>query len=215
MEHSEQQPRLRLEPEQRRAPSTPSLRFSVRGGRRRVTFKKPSILKWQIALSVVIFTAALIGRQWTALDGVMTQIEAGITVSASENPMVFDGLTYLNGLWDDSVAVMAPVDVTPVLSGKVTRLTQYDEPTYDVEATDDQVCALADGQVFYLGEDQERGTYVVVNHSGGYRSYYWQMTPQVSVGDQVETGDVLGSCAGAYQLQLRCGTTAVALPQQT
>jgi murein DD-endopeptidase MepM/ murein hydrolase activator NlpD len=50
--------------------------------------------------------------------------------------------------------------------------------------------------VAYVGEQDESGFLIVVNHVNGFQTRYAQVVaPQVSAGNQVQTGQMLGTAA--------------------
>jgi murein DD-endopeptidase MepM/ murein hydrolase activator NlpD len=66
----------------------------------------------------------------------------------------------------------------------------------DIEAgLGDQVKAAADGTVTASYEDDLMGTTLVIDHGGGLESIYSNLaaSPAASIGDQVTTGDIIGS----------------------
>jgi murein DD-endopeptidase MepM/ murein hydrolase activator NlpD len=73
---------------------------------------------------------------------------------------------------------------------------------YKVKAND-PVYACLPGKVIYVGETRLSGTTVVVDHGAGLKSLYAHLgTTSVSVGDEVEKGDMIaivgssGFCSG-------------------
>jgi len=152
----------------------------------------------------------LVGRHVALLHPALQQFSEAISVEQGEDPLTFEGLTYLQGLTESALAVMAqePAEA-PVLWHPGTAIDDPKGTAYEVTPGDGSVRAMAAGQVFFVGERSGYGTTVVIRHADGYRSYYWQMQPQVKVGDAVQAGTAIGQCEAAYRVQLWLGQTVV------
>jgi len=129
------------------------------------------------------------------------EIEVTAPVAAEENDMV--------NVWNDEVeAVAAPLYIWPV-QGEIDRSHDIENLSYDVTLGDwrthkgidiaaplgASICAACGGSVVSIEEDSLYGTVVTVEHSDGMLSVYANLgeSPAVSVGDWVETGDIIGS----------------------
>lgn len=122
----------------------------------------------------------------------------------------------------DAVSTMpeVPVDDTPVvaeaprlvvspLNGEVTTAFSVDELVYNPTLADwrthdgmdisakpgTTVMAASPGTVSAVADDPLMGTYVTIDHDGGYQTTYanLQETPTVSVGEYVSAGQVIGA----------------------
>ena len=109
---------------------------------------------------------------------------------------------------DDEVSAKDPLYVWPV-NGQVAVAFSSDELTYDKTMGDwrthrgidieaalgSKVCAITDGTVKEVRQDDLMGTTVVVDHADGYQSIYsnLQAKPSVSAGQKVTCGEVLGA----------------------
>ena len=69
------------------------------------------------------------------------------------------------------------------------------------------VCAAADGTVYTTYDDDTMGTTVVIHHSGGYVTVYSSLGNdlQVSAGDQVTMGQIIGTVANTALLESAIG----------
>lgn len=101
------------------------------------------------------------------------------------------------------LAVVAPLDGETLRPYAMDHLA-YNETTRDWRvhagidiqgALGQNVCAAADGIVYAIYDDDLLGKTVVLSHSGNYTTYYSNLsdTVQVSVGDTVSAGTVLGT----------------------
>ena len=70
-----------------------------------------------------------------------------------------------------------------------------------------QVCAVADGQVYTVYEDETMGTTVVIRHEGGYVTTYSSMDAnlKVSTGENVTAGQVIGSVGNTALMETAIG----------
>ena len=70
-----------------------------------------------------------------------------------------------------------------------------------------EVKAAADGEVYTVYEDDEKGTTVVIRHEGGYTTHYASLSEQVSVaaGDQVTLGQTIGTVGSTALMESALG----------
>lgn len=102
-----------------------------------------------------------------------------------------------------TVAVMRPVDGEAIAAFAADHLA-YNQTTRDWRTHEgidlgaslgQKVVAAADGTVYTIYEDENLGMTVVVQHENGYTTHYSNLAeePEVSVGEQVKAGTVLGT----------------------
>lgn len=146
-------------------------------------------------------------------------IAAGISqltgVSASPDlrsspPVVASSTEVLSSLArssDETVSYSSPVDSTP----RVLREFSIGEHNWlpghrgvDVAASVDLgVLAAGSGRVIFAGVLNDRSL-VSIEHPDGIRTTYEPVSPVVSVGDQVEGGQVIGTLDGGHCLFESC-----------
>lgn len=91
-----------------------------------------------------------------------------------------------------------------ILSGYSLEVLAYDETMGDwrthsgvdiAAPVGTRVLAVSDGTILAVYQDDLMGSTVVVDHGGGMKSTYCNLTdaPTVAVGDEVETGTVIGA----------------------
>ena len=70
-----------------------------------------------------------------------------------------------------------------------------------------EVKAAADGEVYTVYEDDEKGTTVVIRHEGGYTTHYSSLSEQVNVaaGDQVTLGQTIGTVGSTALMESALG----------
>lgn len=104
---------------------------------------------------------------------------------------------------NDPVKLVRPVDGEALTAFAIDRL-MYNETTRDWrthEGVDlcaelgERVCAVMDGTVHTIYEDENYGVTVVLTHSGGYTTHYANLAEEISVavGDSVTAGDTIGT----------------------
>lgn len=119
------------------------------------------------------------------------------------------------------VVAEAPRLVVQPVNGEVLTVFSADELMYNPTLADwrthegldisakpgTTVLAASPGTVSAVDEDPLMGTYVAIDHDGGYQTLYanLQTTPSVVVGEEVSAGQVIGAV----------GTTAVAESSQS
>ncbi|WP_271628561.1 M23 family metallopeptidase [Caldicellulosiruptor sp. DIB 104C] len=124
-----------------------------------------------------------------------------------------------NSLVGDEVEVMNPLVFKPIypVSGKIIRefsdqslvysktLDEWTEHSgIDIQAEEgSDVKACFDGTVIDLGEDPLYGKYVVIDHSDGYISKYFNLTDlkYVQVGDIVRQGQKIGEVGTSSNIE--------------
>ncbi len=122
---------------------------------------------------------------------------------------------------DTPVVAEAPRLVVPPVNGEVLTVFSVDELMYNPTLADwrthegldlsakpgTTVLAASPGTVSAVDDDPLMGTYVTIDHDGGYQTLYanLQTTPSVVVGEEVSAGQVIGAV----------GTTAVAESAQS
>lgn len=113
------------------------------------------------------------------------------------------------GTWSQGDVWTEPGSWTWPVSGDIEREYSVDALAYDVTMADwrthngidilaeqgDVVVCAADGTVEDVYVDDMYGTTVVVSHFDGLKTVYGNLaeTPNVSVGDSVKAGDIIGS----------------------
>ncbi len=76
---------------------------------------------------------------------------------------------------------------------------------YSDAASGDEAQATAAGVISYIGQSDDLGTVVVIDHGYGLRSWYFrldQAAPSLTVGAEVSKGDVIGYCSGMLHLSV-------------
>lgn len=74
--------------------------------------------------------------------------------------------------------------------------------------------AVADGKVFYVGENADWGRYVRIQHNGGFASIYAGVAPSVKVGDYLEAGEILGTAEDGKTLGFALWKDGAPVPEE-
>lgn len=129
----------------------------------------------------------------------------------------------LTQVWNegDTAQVTAPAYIWPV-QGELERLHQMDSLAYDVTMRDwrthegidisaalgTAVTAAHSGTVESIEADDLYGTVVTINHGDGSSSVYANLadTPTVSVGEWVDSGNIIGSVGTTALCEIGQGT---------
>lgn len=125
------------------------------------------------------------------------------TVSSDDSDVVAAGTWSEDDVWEEPTSWIWPV-IGDVERGYTVEALAYDVTMADWRTHDgvdilaqqgEVVCAAADGEVVSVEQDDLYGTTVVIQHGDGIKTVYSNLadTPTVSVGDKVESGDVIGS----------------------
>lgn len=190
---------------QRRRPSFPTFRTvhrTPRPARKKVASQaaRPR-LTWQVGASLAILLCVgamrLINLPATnqALEGL------DYVLSASSMPENFGGLQFVQNWNEKAVSVFSagmnethftcPGTAYAASSDK----TLAEQNIFDVTCGEGAVECVADGQVFYVGSNEQKGPYLIVRHAQGYESVYWPVTAAVKTGQSVLGGQKLGEVA--------------------
>ncbi len=74
---------------------------------------------------------------------------------------------------------------------------------YSDAAAGDEAVATAPGIVSYVGQSEDLGTVVVIDHGLGLRSWYFKLNQSsLTVGTELEKGDTVGYCSGMLHLSV-------------
>lgn len=112
----------------------------------------------------------------------------------------------------------AALSVCAPVSGETLRPYAMDSLSYNQTTQDwrvhkgvdlqgelgQSVCAAADGVVYAVYDDDLLGKTVVLNHTGGYTTYYSNLGEEVAVavGDTVHAGDAIGTIGSSAMVEL-------------
>ena len=110
-------------------------------------------------------------------------------------------ISFVSALFPESMAVFleAPVNerlVAPCL-GPITHAWTAQEPYIGYQSADQQVYAVAEGQVMSIAHGMEEECILRLRHSNGLESMYYNLAAvQVQEGDTVTTASCLGTTVG-------------------
>ena len=135
-----------------------------------------------------------------------TDNQAGITAPSAENP---------------TESTQKPSKIRQPLSGTTVSAFSMDALSYNQTTRDwrthngidiaaeagTSVCAVADGKVYSVFEDDTMGMTVILHHDGGYSTTYSSLDKQVKVkaGDTVTAGQTIGVVGDSALLETAIG----------
>lgn len=155
--------------------------------------------RWGAACTLCLVAASLFLRGSPASAPVMAQLEQLASAEDEEGGLYYVG----RSLADAAVAVFAPAaeEFRAAVPCSGERIAAGDlmgrESLSLYDAGEGDVCAAADGRVFYVGVSEAWGPYIRVQHDGGFASVYTGVDAWVEPGDAVGMGDIMGRAVGS------------------
>ena len=176
--------------------------------------------RWGAACTLCLVLAGVLLAGSPAATPVSAQLER-LTSAQAEGEETLGGLRYVgNWISDTATAVFAPSPVefcaaAPCVGVRVQDNDLADRASLSLYTLEDPaVWAVADGKVFYVGENADWGRYVRIQHNGGFASIYAGVAPSVKVGDYLEAGEILGTAEDGKTLGFALWKDGAPVPEE-